>query len=165
MYEGVAEVWFDNVADAIGMGEHPNFVTYVKPNEPNFVDLKRLVWMYADEEVLVSGPDPSAEPAQALPDGLHLTRSVTIKLLHFSPASGIDRRTELAGSLGAVRHVRCVPRTDIYGRDPVAFAEVHELWWPTLVAFEKTIDRSPLKELATLSAECVTQLVTAEEFI
>ena len=54
-YEGIAEVWFTDVETAAAMGEHPVYVADVQPDEPNFIDIDRLAFVFADEQVVRDG--------------------------------------------------------------------------------------------------------------
>ena len=56
-FEACAEVWFDNWTDAVGLGDEPIYLRDVKVDEPNFVDLENLRWVFVEEEVICSGPD------------------------------------------------------------------------------------------------------------
>jgi len=55
IYHGIAEVWFDSLEIALGMGADPNYTEYAGADEPNFIDVDRLAFLFADER---------AEPAE-----------------------------------------------------------------------------------------------------
>jgi hypothetical protein len=161
-YEAVAETWFDGVAEAVAIAEDPNYVENVAPDEPLFVAMERLAWLFAEEEVILPGPGAGAPAAAAdLPADFHLTRPVTVKLLHF--AAAVEPPPDGA-ALDAARQVRCLPCTAAYGDgDPPAFAAVDELWWPTLTAFEQGVGRDGLAPLLGRPGS-VTLAATAERF-
>jgi hypothetical protein len=164
IYEAVAEVWFDTVGDGVRLGEDKHYLEHLQPDEPLFVDMDNLKWLYATEEVVLSGPDPDGDAplAQRLLQGFHVDRPVTIKVLHFAAEAG---EAPDAASLGALRHVRCLPHTDVHDTDsPPAFAEVHELWWPTAWDFEHGVGSDGLRELTSRHGS-VTMVATAERFI
>jgi uncharacterized protein (TIGR02118 family) len=170
VFEAVAEVWFDNMSDAVRLGEDPHYLEHLQPDEPNFVDMDKLKWLYTTEEVVLSGPDPrEATPlAHRLLQGMHLERPVTVKLLHFGAHERrLQDPTNFAGRLGAVRHVRCAPHAEIHADEAPAFAEVHELWWPTRWDFEHGVAgaEDELRALADGDRGSVTLLATAERFI
>ena len=54
-YEGIAEVWFVDVETAAAMGENPVYAEQVNPDEPNFIDIDRLAFVFTDEHVLREG--------------------------------------------------------------------------------------------------------------
>ena len=60
IYEGIAEVWFDDVATAAGMGEDPDYAEHAHLDEPNFIDVDRLGFVIADE-VFVRAGGPVAQ--------------------------------------------------------------------------------------------------------
>lgn len=172
VYEAVAEVWFDTVPDAVGLADDPHYIEHVQPDEPNFVDMEKLKWLYTTEEVLISGPDVRSPDAAARGlQGFHLERATSIKLMQFKPSgSAPDRSAEddaaLGARLGAIRHVRCRPQPEIHADDLPAFAEVQELWWPTVWAFEEAAaSGGALQELMAIAPGSVTLLAQAERFI
>jgi uncharacterized protein (TIGR02118 family) len=65
-FEAVAEVWFDNATDAVGLADDPHYVEHLAPDEASFVDLERLKWLYTTEEVVRSGPDTREEPPSVI---------------------------------------------------------------------------------------------------
>jgi uncharacterized protein (TIGR02118 family) len=169
-FEAVAEVWFDNVSDAVGLADDPHYVEHLAPDEAEFVDLERLKWLYTTEEVLVSGTEAGGEAplARRLLQAMHLDRPVTVKLMHFSATDqGASEVADLADRLSAVRYVRCVPHAEIHAAEAPAFAEVHELWWATRSDFQRDLadgDES-VRALSARDPGSVTLLATAERYI
>jgi uncharacterized protein (TIGR02118 family) len=167
-FEAIAEVWFDNDSDAVGFLEAPHYVEHVKPDEPSFIDMDKMKFVYTSEQVIASGPDlaSSLTLADRLLDRMDIERPVTIKLLHFAQDDGGAGGYEmLASRLGAVRHVHCQTRAALHAGGPAAFATVDELWWATIWDFEQAVARgSGLDELLKRPGS-VTLLATAERFI
>ncbi len=56
IYEGIAEVWFDDAATAAGMGEDPNYAEHAHLDEPNFIDTDNLGFLLSEEQVQREGP-------------------------------------------------------------------------------------------------------------
>jgi uncharacterized protein (TIGR02118 family) len=168
-FEAVAEVWFDTAADAIGLADDPHYLKYVQPDEPNFVDLENLKWLYVNEEVLVSGPNATSELADLGLQGFHLERATSVKLMQFidgDPAfvRTADEDRALSRRLGAVRHVRSRPNADIHSAESPAYSGVQELWWPTVSAFEEgATSNKALAEFLSRPGS-VTLLAQAERF-
>src|SRR6202012_5445641 len=102
----------DTVQDAGGLAEDPHYIAHVQPDEPNFVDMDNLKWLYTTEEVLTSAPDVRSSDASAR--GLqrfHLERATSIKLMQFRDAGAAAERSAaedaaLGARLNAIRHVR-----------------------------------------------------------
>jgi hypothetical protein len=145
-YDGIVEAWFETVEHVQGLSEDAQFVQHVKPDEPAFIDVDDLVLFFAQEEVLAS-PAENARmtAADTLWDGPR--RSVCVKVLQLVALGGNaawagDNDAELGAEVGALRHVRAYPASEIHGDDP-PYLGVRELWWPTLVAFERGVTGAP----------------------
>lgn len=162
-YEGIAEVWFDDVATAAAMGEHPVYVEQVNPDEPNFIDVDRLAFVFADEHV-VRDLTPIGKETPAVKAQLLLRRAAGTSREDFDaawaasstpasdssdpPAAGAE---EAAAFPAAFRIVRTEARAESYAEgDPPAdgFAEI---WWPDRAAFEADWESGGPSYLESLS--------------
>jgi hypothetical protein len=65
-YEGVAEVWLDDVATAMGLGEDPEYTENAKLDEPNFIDVERHGVIVARDHVLRGTDDAPTTKAMLL---------------------------------------------------------------------------------------------------
>lgn len=138
IYEGIAEVWFEDLATAAGMGEDPNYVEGCHADEPLFIDVDRLAFLMTDQDVLQAGP-PVAQDAAG------------VKLLILLPAGGgedavgrsREQERELGDRLGATRHVLCTPSAEAYADAEPPYGGVRELWWPDRRALEAGRDAEP----------------------
>ncbi len=169
IFEGFAEVWFDDLTDATDLATHPQYLAYIKDDESNFVDLARLKWLNTEEDVVVDEPAGGHDGHQGDLIWSHLTAHTAIKLLQFLTGQDPLLRAEfgeVTRAAGAVRAVHC---TGVTADDSVApaFAGVRELWWPTLSAFEQAYEARPeaLRRLLAAPAGTETALVTAERFL
>jgi uncharacterized protein (TIGR02118 family) len=168
-FEAVAEVWFDTAADAVGLANDPHYLKYVQPDEPNFVDLENLKWLYVNEEVLVSGPEATGELAEVGLQGFHVERATSVKLMQFIEGEPTFPRTAdedraLGRRLGAARHVRSRPHADIHVSEPPAYSGVQELWWPTVSAFEEGAAANEALAEFLAPSGTITLLAQAERF-
>jgi EthD domain len=126
VFDGVAEVWFANEADAFGLGDNPSYRRGAFLDEPNFLDVEKIDFSVTQEIVLIDGPTGGAKVLQ------FVNRLPGIEADEF-----LDRlmeTTELAGRLGVTRHVIC---TEILGPggEEGAFGVIREFWWPSVEAF------------------------------
>lgn len=138
-YEGIAEVWFEDLATAAGMGEDPDYIEGCHADEPLFIDVDRLAFLMTEQDVLVAGP-PTAQDAAG------------VKLLILLPADGDAPRSvgpsreqeqELGTRLGATRHVLCLPSAEAYADAAPPYGGIRELWWPDRRAMESARDAEP----------------------
>lgn len=129
VYEGVAEVWFDDLATATGMGEDPNYVNGAGADEPTFIDQSRLSFMFCDERVPLAGPACATD-----------TPEVKVMLLLARPAQGgtwpAAGLVDTALGLPAVQRVSLAVSEDDLHQDGQPFDAVMELSWPSTAAFD-----------------------------
>ena len=168
-FEGVTEVWYDSVADALGAGTEPAYARWLAPDEPNFVEPKKVVFLFAEEEVLSSRVRVTDYPSDADGDWSPWTTWLSVKLIQLvmpsaNPDWASDEDAELGFSIGALRHVRSRPVPEIYAERSPKLAGVRELWWPTLSAFEAGVRRNPgaLETLLAKASDFHTLLGSAE---
>ncbi|MFD2136756.1 EthD domain-containing protein [Novosphingobium resinovorum] len=120
-FEATAEVWFDCVQDAIDFPGEPNYVELLIPDEPLFVDMDKLRFVFAEEEVLQSGADWNEEGVETGDRLFRLDRRpISIKLLQYVISEGVtawDDGEDLAlgGSArcamcGAALRLPCIPK-------------------------------------------------------
>jgi hypothetical protein len=134
-YEGIAEVWFTDVATAAAMGEHPVYAEQVQPDEANFIDEERLAFVFADEHVVRDGAviEKATPVAKAQ---LLLRRAPGTSREEFASAWAAADESFRGAFPGAIRLTRTEARAESYaeGEPPAdGFAEV---WWPDRASFE-----------------------------
>jgi uncharacterized protein (TIGR02118 family) len=176
-YEGLAELWFDNQTEALGLMEDPLYVQHVGPDELNFVDMEHMKFTFIEEEVLKSRPHERHGSNFGDAFWSVHNRPLSIKLTQFIEADGKqpwaqDNDEKLANSIGAVRQVRARPVAKIHSGNiprvgPAPFIGVRELWWPTLTAFNRGVAQAPeaLKELLGRPAQSFASLYQSERMV
>ena len=134
-YEGTAEIWFDDLDAALRQGEDPVYAEAVGPDEANFIDLDRLVYLYVSEDVALA---ESAVPADE--GGVKLVQAVR-RAAGLTPEEFAQRwrreEASLAERLGAVRHVRCLTRPYHYEQGNALYDGVREMRWRDFDAYER----------------------------
>jgi hypothetical protein len=171
LYDGIPEVTFESEADGLGLGTHPTYVRDLLPDEPKFIDMERIFFLFTLEEVVQSGPDPHLELANGDQYWREDQRATTIKLIQLIRAAdqaefGTEDELELGRRIGAFRHVRSRLYRPLHP-EGAEFIGVRELWWPTLTAFETGLakDAQAFGVLRRRAAASVTLLAVAERFI
>jgi hypothetical protein len=171
-FEATAEVWFDCVQDAIDFPGEPNYVELLIPDEPLFVDMDKLRFVFAEEEVLQSGADWNEEGVETGDRLFRLDRRpISIKLLQYVISEGTtawDDEEDLAlgRRIGALRHVRCRPSPALHPEGAFCVG-IRELYWPTQTAMEEGVARDPQawETLLRRPAESIAYLASAERFM
>ena len=140
IYEGVAEAWFDDVQTGLSMGEDPNYIEGAGADEPNFIDLPNLTFLFTREHVITEGP------------AVHVDTQ-GVKLLHLiNRAQGVDKASfaegygaiahEHAAEIGARRDVLCLADPDVYSDEDAVFDAVHELTFESADTFLASRERA-----------------------
>lgn len=170
-FEATAEVWFESVTDARNFPEEPVYVNDVIPDEPLFVDLPNLRFVFAEEEVLQSGPDTREDISPGDKVWRLDNRPNSFKLLQYIEQAGdarwdADEDHDLGRRIGALRHVRCRPSSDLHP-DGAFVVGVRELYWATKTDMEVGIASDPEAWASLLNrpAQATAYFGTAERFI
>src|SRR3546814_7952632 len=69
-YDGITELWYDSLDDALNMGKDPAHRKYNIPDEPLFVDMDGLKFTFFEEDIIRSRPavdDPDDAAVQWSP--------------------------------------------------------------------------------------------------
>ena len=129
-FDGIAELWFDDKAALAATASTPEFAA-AKEDEPNFIDVDRLVELVVDDVVVKDGP--------VLDGGIK-----NVEFVHLSPGLGPeeahrywrDVHGPIAASIPTMsRYVQSHTRMGAYDRpDPPPFDGVAITWWDDLDA-------------------------------
>jgi hypothetical protein len=165
---GVAEVWVDNLTDALGYATEPTRVLEVEPDEGVFLDLSELSFFWTVEEILESGQSRRLDEAREDAIWEESLASVSTKVVQLVRSEGEvpwrgDDDLELGRRIGAFRHGRGTAAPELQGPDD-PFIGVRELWWPTVSRFEQGVKADPeaWDQLINRPASAITMLVQAE---
>ena len=137
-YEGIAEVWWDDLAAADRVATDPDYLNNAKLDEPNFIDMPRLANVLTEERPLQRGSDVMPDqPEVALL--LLLKRRPDVALDEFRGRWPAAAEAPL-GSFARVRRVvTSVAILETYaGSDGEPLYDgVAELSWPDRSSYEE----------------------------
>jgi len=155
-YHGAAEVWYDDLATAVGMRTNPQYLEGAYLDEPNFIDQPALKWLATTENVVVAGP-PIAKTT-SLVKGLFLVkRKPGLSVAEFQDYWRTKHAPLVPRTPHLVRYVQCHVLPETYESEyPPAFDGVAELWWPDLAKFKESWASPELQ---------VEQLTDAKKFV
>lgn len=169
-YEAIAEGWYDTPTDGMGLGTHPHYVAHLLPDEPLFVDIPNLKWLYTDESLVYNKSEDDSGLEEAERWWSPEVVPTSVKLLQFlskdDAAAQKSAALDLARTVGAQRFIRSEPNAEVYASDTPAFYAVHEFWWPTYCELQSAVRAEPdsWKTLSTLGAGSVSLIARAERF-
>lgn len=52
-YDGIAEIWFDRMQDIEKVFGCDNYFKWIAPDEAEFIDRDKILWIYATENVVI----------------------------------------------------------------------------------------------------------------
>jgi uncharacterized protein (TIGR02118 family) len=135
-YEGIAEVWWDDLDAAGAVRDDPDYVDNAQPDEPTFIDMRTLAHVLTEERVVQPGPDVVRdEPEVKLL--LMLKRRAELALEDFRARWPAEAEVALTAFPHARRVVvaRTLPETYAAGEPP--YDGVAELSWPDRSTYER----------------------------
>jgi uncharacterized protein (TIGR02118 family) len=136
-YDGIAEVWWDDLATAGLVANDPDYVNNAQLDEPNFIDMNRLAHVLTEERPLGQGPDVTPdEPEVALL--LMLKRRSDVALEAFRNRWPADAEVSLIASEQVCRVVIALTVPEAYGEAGIEplYDGVAELSWPNRTTYE-----------------------------
>jgi uncharacterized protein (TIGR02118 family) len=133
-YDGIAEVWLDDIETAAGLTEHPKFAA-AQADQINFMQPDAVRYLMTEEQPVAGDSGPGDGAGYKL---MHLVKRAAGSSPEEFHASWPDpREAELGSALGAKRHVRCHSVDATYNGDEPTYDGVRELWFDDLDALER----------------------------
>jgi uncharacterized protein (TIGR02118 family) len=134
-YDGIAEVWLDDVETAAGLTEHPKFAA-AQADQINFMQPDAVRYLMTEEQAVTGDTGPGAAGGYKLMHLVKRAEGCSPEDFHADWAGPSD--AELGAALGAVRHVRCHSIDVTYnGDEEPTYDGVRELWFDDLQALQR----------------------------
>ncbi|NNL86980.1 MAG: EthD family reductase [Myxococcales bacterium] len=134
-YEGIAEIWFDKLADVTELGDNPDYIDGALADEPNFIDQSRLRFLATREEVVIPGPtirrDTPLVKAMFL-----LKRRADMSVEAFQKYWLEEHAPQIPRDMGVLRYVQAHQLPETYADEAPAFDGVAELSFENMKGFE-----------------------------
>jgi uncharacterized protein (TIGR02118 family) len=129
IYRGIAEVWFDDLDTALGMGADPDYVNGCGADESNFIDQSRLSFLFTNQEVPLGGPAmaPDSPETKAI-----LLLDVGGDAGAWTPTAVVDHALALPG----LSFLSVSVSDGVLRQDGQPFDAVVELSWPDVAGFD-----------------------------
>lgn len=148
-FEGVAEVWFDDLDGIARLGENPDYLNGAQPDEANFISDAGPTFLATREHVIVKGPEIAKD--ERLVKALFLQK----RRPGMSPEEFQDYWQDVHAPLvprepGLLQYIQCHHVMEGYADGEPAYDGVAELWWRDRAAFDRYWNSDALQEeLAT----------------
>ncbi|MBM4226603.1 MAG: EthD family reductase [Gammaproteobacteria bacterium] len=133
-YDGVAEVWFDSLADLTGMAQNPEYVTGAQADEPNFIDTSKLQFL-ATHEHLMFEEEPLKADTRWIKAVFLLKRRPDLTVAQFQDYWKNGHAPQIPRDMGVLRYVQCHQVPETYASGTPAYDGMAELWFADMDAF------------------------------
>lgn len=134
-YDGVAEIWYDDLETMLGMAEDPDYINGAKADEPNFIDTDALLFLATKEHVFIEGPriDKETPLIKAL---FLLKRLPGMSVAEFQDYWINGHAPQIPTDAGIMRYVQCHQIPETYELLAPAYDGVAELSFADFAAFD-----------------------------
>ncbi|MBM4255925.1 MAG: EthD family reductase [Deltaproteobacteria bacterium] len=155
-FHGAAEVWYDDLATAVGMRTNPQYVEGAYADEPNFINQSDLKWLATKEHAVVAG-SPIAKDAQLVKGVFLVKRKPGLSVAEFQDYWRNKHAPLVPRTPHLLKYVQCHVLPETYESEfPPPFDGVAELWWPDLAKFKESWASKEIQ---------VEQLTDAKNFV
>jgi len=140
-FDGVPQVWLDDLAAAAGLQEAPGYEE-ANADQVHFMDIPKLQFLLTDEDSVDGDGGPGE--ARGVDVLRFLRRRDGMSPEEFAGQWRDDADREQGQALGATRHIRSVSIPESYaeGTEP-PFDGVRELWFSDIEAVRRAREQSP----------------------
>ena len=134
-YDGVAEIWFDNVEALAGLATDPEYVNNAQPDEANFIDMDSVNFLTTREHVFIEGPKIEQD-TPLLKAIFLLNRRPDMTVAEFQDYWINQHAPQIPRDAGIMRYVQCHQIAETYAASTPAYDGVAELSFADYAAFD-----------------------------
>ena len=138
-WNGIAEVWFDDLATALDFPNDPDYLEGLYKDEPNFMDRSGMAVVFTQEHVVVAG-EPMGQDLPVVKSMFFIERKAGMGVEEFQQYWREVHAPLVPDTPGLLRYVQCHVPLELYaqGQQP-RFDGVAELWWPDLDTYARAM--------------------------
>ncbi|MEQ8234455.1 MAG: EthD domain-containing protein [Gammaproteobacteria bacterium] len=134
-YDGVAELWFDDLATLAALPDDPAYINGAQADEPNFIDTSKLVFLATREHVFIEGP-PIARDTPLIKAVFLIRRRPDLSVAEFQDYWINGHAPQIPRDAGILRYVQCHQAPETYADGVPAYDGVAELSFADFAAFD-----------------------------
>lgn len=132
--DGVAELWFETLAELTGMPQNPEYVNGAQADEPNFIDMEKLAFFATREHVLIE-ERPVTRDTDWVKAVFLLKRRPDLSVAEFQTYWLNGHAPQIPRDMGVLRYVQCHTLPETYATGTPAYDGVAELSFADMKAF------------------------------
>lgn len=133
-WDGVAEVWFDSLADLERMPQNPEYVEGARADEPNFIDTTKLAFLATREHVLIE-EQPVTRDTRWVKAIFLLKRRPDLSVAQFQEYWLNGHAPQIPRDMGVLRYVQCHQLPETYPQGTPTYDGMAELSFADHAAF------------------------------
>ena len=134
-YEGLAEIWFEDLQTGLGLGDDPDYIGGAFADEPNFISDDGPSFLMTRENVVVAGPEV-AKDTPGVKATILAKRKPGLSVDEFQDYWRTTHAALVPKTPGLQRYVQSHVAPETYEAGAPAYDGVAELWWTDMAAFE-----------------------------
>ena len=161
-YEGVAELWFDDIESALGLESDPDYTQYAKLDEPNFLDISNVRIVICEEREISQTVDQRSQATG-------VKAILILKRTQASTLEELERKVLGLGDLDRLtdgHHWKLAVVATADRNIPSQGADVIcELWWPSIEIVKETWPADRAQLLSVFTGVDMCSLVVEERRI
>ncbi len=135
-YEGLAEIWFEDIQTGQGLGANPDYINGAYADEPNFISDEGPSFLMTRENVVVPGPE-LAKDTPGVKALFLVKRKPGLSVAEFQDYWRNKHAPIVPKTPGLQRYVQCHVAPETYGAETPKYDGVAELCWADMASFEK----------------------------
>lgn len=150
-YDGVAELWFDDLVALNNLPNDPEYINGAQADEANFVDMDALVFLATREHVLIdeTQPDPDKPLLKAI---FLLRRRADMSVADFQDYWINGHAPQIPRDAGIIRYAQCHQVPETYAEQTPAYDGVAELAFKDYAAFSDYWNSERIQEIFAADA-------------
>ena len=156
-YDGVAHIWFDDLATLQAMPSDPEYINGAQADEPNFVDMAALKFIATEEKLLIDEIKLEKD-TQCLKAVFLLTRKPGMSVTDFQDYWLHGHGPQIPRDAGVLRYTQSHTLEQTYIDDTPAYDGVAELTFKDYAAF---IDYWTSEQVQAIFAEDAPRFLDA----
>lgn len=133
-YDGVADIWVENLDVIRDFPDNPDYVNGARADEPNFLDQSKLAFLATREHVLIEG-SRIAKDTRLIKAIFLLRRLKGMSVTDFQTYWLHTHGPQIPRDAGVVRYVQCHQCPETYAADEPAYDGTAELYFENVAAF------------------------------
>lgn len=163
-YDGLAEIWFDDLATLKDLPNDPEYQNGAQADEPNFVDMDSLKFIATTEKVFIEGPRIEKD-TKCLKAVFLLTKKDGMAVNEFQDYWVNGHAPQIPTDAGIMRYTQSHTLPETYATDNPAYDGIAELSFADYAAFSSYWNSDRIQAIFAADAPIFLQAEKCTAFL